>query len=263
MPTDDIPDIIERLLSLSSEFFYSIEVDSDGKMSGEQIYGGLEKVTGFTPEELNILGGPEGIIYPADYSKFKGLFRAVLKGEEKTAEYRITAKDGQTRLLRDHALPETDFEGNIVRIIGVVCDITEEELPKESPSSSTSEDHYKKIFEASNDAISIVEPDTEIVLDVNPKACEMYGFTREEFIGMSFVALTKKKIRGQKEIKKFIQTGSTPLYYTVHYSKEGKEIHVEISGSRVEIDGKKALMSIHRDVTGRDISKDFFTSPWP
>jgi PAS domain S-box-containing protein len=250
---EDVQGIYEKILSLTSEFFYTIEVDPDGKLSGEKIMGALERVTGFSQEELNLKGGPEGVIYPADFSVFKGLFKSVLDGEEKVVEYRIVAKDGQTRLLQDHARPEMDPGGNVVRIIGVVRDISGAKQPEQT-SSSTSEEYYRMLFDAAGDAISIVEPDTEIVLDVNPKACEMYGFTRDEFIGMSFVTLTKQKVRGQKEIKRFIKTGTTELYYTVHYTKDGREIHLEISGSLVEFDGKKALMSIHRDVTGRDFS---------
>ena len=48
MTNEGVPDLYKRLLSLSSEFFYSIEVDPDGKMSGERILGSLQSVTVMT-----------------------------------------------------------------------------------------------------------------------------------------------------------------------------------------------------------------------
>lgn len=245
------PELLERILSVTAEFFYTIEVSPEGRLSNADITGALERITGFTKEEMDLKGGPEGIIYPADYPKFKGLLKAAKAGEETTVEYRIVAKDGGFRCLRDHARPERDSCGNVARIVGAVCDISELREVEEARSDSI-EDYYKKLFEAAGDAISIVDPETEIVIDVNPKACEMYGFTREEFIGLSFVTLTQQKVRGQVEIKKFFSTGVSPLHRTIHYTKDGKELNLEIRGSIIELDGKKALMSIHRDVSERD-----------
>jgi PAS domain S-box-containing protein len=252
-------DLLERILSLTSEFFYSIEVSPDGRLSKEEIIGALEGVTGFSPEELDRLGGPEGIIYPADVSKFKGLLKAAWAGEEATVEYRVVAKDGEIRTLRDRAVPVTDDDGNVVRVIGVVGEATKAAEVKE-PERGPRDGYYRMLFDAAGDAISIVDPETEIVLDVNVRACELYGFSREEFIGLSFVTLTKQKVRGKMKLNEFVNTGVSPVHRTVHYTKDGRELHLEIKGSIVEIDGKKALMSIHREITERE---ERLTSPSP
>ncbi|MBU0704056.1 MAG: PAS domain S-box protein, partial [Chloroflexi bacterium] len=43
-----------------------------------------------------------------------------------------------------------------------------------------SEENYRAIFNAANDAIFIHHMETGDILDVNDKMCEMYGYTREE-----------------------------------------------------------------------------------
>ena len=46
-----------------------------------------------------------------------------------------------------------------------------------------SEASYRAIFEAVEDAVFVHDWDTGAVLDLNSKACEAYGYTREEMIG--------------------------------------------------------------------------------
>ena len=43
---------------------------------------------------------------------------------------------------------------------------------------------YRRIFENAHDAILIFSPEQEIVLNVNARACAIYGLSREEFIGL-------------------------------------------------------------------------------
>jgi len=42
-----------------------------------------------------------------------------------------------------------------------------------------SEANYREIFEASEDSIFVHDWETGAIVDVNPRACETYGYTRE------------------------------------------------------------------------------------
>ena len=53
-----------------------------------------------------------------------------------------------------------------------------------------SEANYRQIFEASEDAIFVHEFDTGTVLDVNPKACTAYGYSREELLRIDVAKLS-------------------------------------------------------------------------
>lgn len=44
-----------------------------------------------------------------------------------------------------------------------------------------SESSYRAIFDAATDAIFIHDPDTGAILDTNRRACEMHGYSVEEF----------------------------------------------------------------------------------
>ncbi|MFC3285846.1 PAS domain-containing hybrid sensor histidine kinase/response regulator [Litchfieldella rifensis] len=53
-----------------------------------------------------------------------------------------------------------------------------------------SEANYRTLFEATDDAVFIYDLTTGVILDVNPRACETYGYSREEFHHLSIGALS-------------------------------------------------------------------------
>ncbi|MGE5893318.1 MAG: PAS domain S-box protein, partial [bacterium] len=54
-----------------------------------------------------------------------------------------------------------------------------------SESRSASEEEYRNIFEAASDGLVIYDIGTDSVVEANPAACEMHGYTRQEFIGLN------------------------------------------------------------------------------
>jgi PAS domain-containing protein len=45
------------------------------------------------------------------------------------------------------------------------------------------EEQYRSIFEAVTDGILIVDLQDRRLIEVNPRGCQMFGYTREEFLG--------------------------------------------------------------------------------
>ena len=64
-------------------------------------------------------------------------------------------------------------------MLGVMRDITErvevEQLLRER------EEQYRSIFEANADGLLIIDLEDSRLVEVNPAACRMYGYTREDF----------------------------------------------------------------------------------
>ena len=50
-------------------------------------------------------------------------------------------------------------------------------------SSLSSEEEYRNIFEAVSDGLVIYDVGQDAVVEANPAACEMHGYTRQEFRG--------------------------------------------------------------------------------
>ncbi len=68
-----------------------------------------------------------------------------------------------------------------------------------------SERDYRMLFENAQDAIVIFRPEDELILDVNPKACEIYGLSRSEFVGFSMEKFSKNIQLGKQRIQEAIK----------------------------------------------------------
>ncbi len=113
------------------------------------------------------------------------------------------------------------------------------------------EEEYRRIFESAHDAVLIFEPQTEVVLNVNQRACEIYGFTRAEFLGLSLREISVLAEHGQKQVQRTLATGTYTNFETVQRRKDGSELRLEVNASVVQYRGHTAILSINRDLTER------------
>ena len=126
-------------------------------------------------------------------------------------------------------------------------DITEQKRYEDALQRS--EQQYRRLFELANDAIIVTDFDEGVVLDVNRRACEMYGLSREEFIGRPAAPFAPSNGTGPSS-----EAGLTDLrrhgeHEAEHQRSDGSPITVLINSSVIDFDGRRALLSINRDIT--------------
>ncbi|HVF90178.1 MAG TPA: PAS domain S-box protein [Blastocatellia bacterium] len=114
-----------------------------------------------------------------------------------------------------------------------------------------SEMQYKSLFDRANDAIVIFEPETEEILETNMKACEMYGYGKDELVGRSLKEFTEDVSRGETYIGEILKTEKRHNIESVHIDREGKQVHLLVSCSVIDYEGKRAILSMHKDITDR------------
>lgn len=134
-------------------------------------------------------------------------------------------------------------------LFSIVHDITERRTAEQA--LKTSEKYYRGLFENAHDAVIIMSPEDETILDVNQRACEIYGFYRDKFIGKSMKSLSKDIQKGEHQIQKTLNQGAYNNFETVHFNNEGNKLNIEINAAVVDYKGQKAILSINRDITAR------------
>ena len=125
------------------------------------------------------------------------------------------------------------------------------ELKAMESQLKSSAEQYRKLFEQAHDAIVIFSPDDETVIDVNRRACDLYGFKREEFIGLSLKTISKNVKQGEDNLKLTLEKGYYHNFQSVQYKKDMTEMLMEINASVFEYHGRKVILSINRDITDR------------
>jgi len=100
-------------------------------------------------------------------------------------------------------------------------------------TDSSPEERYRKIFEYNNDAVMVVDLETESFLDVNPAACNLLGYSREELLSMHPEDIHPNDVERVREefISQVYQEGSGFTDDLTCLTKDGEEVPTEVSGA--------------------------------
>jgi PAS domain S-box-containing protein len=121
----------------------------------------------------------------------------------------------------------------------------------------SAEERYRKIFEYSNDAVVIVDFETEEFLEVNPAACDLLGYSREELRSMEPADIHPDDVERVREefLTRVYEDGAGFTDDLTCLAKDGEEIPTEISGAALDpaADGAEPtqMVAMLRDVSER------------
>lgn len=165
------------------------------------------------------------------------MYRAALAGTPQTFDL-----DYATRSYRIQVVPVKNDRGEVVAGLAVAQDTTRQKQVEE---------RLRAIFEYSADAIFIMEPDSGRIVDCNPAACQMNGYTREELIGqpISMVNATGETAT-LANIEKARKFGSYRFEF-LHRRKDGTIFPIEVMNTVLNVGGRELLLGIDRDITER------------
>ncbi|MDL1963261.1 MAG: PAS domain S-box protein [Deltaproteobacteria bacterium] len=128
-------------------------------------------------------------------------------------------------------------------------------LEKSHRALHESEERFRTIFNAVNDAIFVHDLNTGAILNVNSRMCEMYGYSRENALRLDIEALSLgESPYSQQEAlirnKKAAQ-GKPQIFKWRAKRKSGDLFWVEVNMKRAEIAGQDRLLVVVRDITQR------------
>ena len=111
---------------------------------------------------------------------------------------------------------------------------------------------YRGIFESVNDGLIISDSKTGSVVEANPAAYLMHGYTREEFIGKQLTAFIHPD--SQHVFSKYLQEFQSESVFdirTLQLRRDGSTFFAEWRGSGLIYQGRPCLLGIVRDVSKR------------
>jgi PAS domain S-box-containing protein len=130
-----------------------------------------------------------------------------------------------------------------------------DERKRSAEALRVSEASYRAIFDAAEDSIFVHDVDTGAIVDVNPKACETFGYTRDEFRSLDVGTLgTGEAPYTQQDAMGLIARAYAGEELRVEWhgrSKDGTLRWHEVFVRRVTIGGKERVLALARDITGR------------
>jgi PAS domain S-box-containing protein len=141
-------------------------------------------------------------------------------------------------------------------IVAIYEDLTEHEKIHEDIRKS--EETFRSIFDGVNDGVFIHDPNTGMILKVNRKACEMFGFTQEQAtkltvgdISSGEPGFTLKDAVGW--VKK--AAGKPQIFEWKSKSLKGDIFWTEVSLKKAVIGGEENVMAVVRDIRERKLAE--------
>ena len=119
-------------------------------------------------------------------------------------------------------------------------------------STEDKEQQYRIIFETASDGMIISDLATGRVVDANPAAITMHGYTREEFIGLHLTAYVHPDSqRLFTEFANDVQPAGTFDVPAAHLHKDGSSFYVDVRRTAIPFQARPCLLSVVRDVSER------------
>ena len=260
--------VLEGIARLEHFSHYTIEqapiaifwIDSSGKIrrvnetAGRRLGYPRKELTSMTIYELN----PDMVD-----KDWPALWETIKRKLVITYEIRQRTKQGKI-VHTEMSVNYIEFEGEefacaFAKDISKSKRITEElrkakkELEIQSEKAiRKSEERFRKIYENTNDAIFLIDPDADKIIDVNPAACRMLGYSREELLTLPMSTIHPN------EMPKFLEFARTVYKNEKGWTdeltcltKNGSFLPAEISASIIDIEGKHSIIAMIRDITLR------------
>jgi hypothetical protein len=255
---------------------WSVEVATQQVTSSEEVAAIFEVPPGSlrTLEESLELYAPEG-----REQVRKAFADCARDGTPGDVELEIITARGQRRWVRTMGEAVRDETGRIIRVQGAFQDVTErkraaaateaalaeaaasraalaslvEDLERATERLRASEEQYRALFDANPHCMWVYDLETLRFLAVNDTTVARYGYSREEFLGM-----TIKEIRPAEDVPALLEnvgnTSAVVQHSGVwrHRKKDGVTMLVEIVSHALAWEGRSARLVLANDVTSRE-----------
>lgn len=172
-------------------------------------------------------------LYPEEAEKYHQDDLAVIaSGHPKLGIVELyETSPGQKRWVQTDKLPYRDAAGNVIGVLVFAQDITEHKQVEAALQES--ERQYRLLMEEASEGMAVVDPDGYFKM-ANSKACEMFGYSREELLRLHVkdTYIPADKDVAQQRLDQ-IRSGKPLRFTRLVQRKDGTLIPVEISAKKM------------------------------
>jgi PAS domain S-box-containing protein len=251
----------------TAERLAAIVEHSDDAIIGKDLNGiitswnaAAERLYGFTAQEA--VGQPITMIVPSDRrAELKSIMERLVRGERVEQLETVRQKRDGTRI--DVALTVSPIRNTYGEVIGaskIAQDIRQRKRAEEA--LRISEARKSAFFRTALDCIISIDHEGR-VLEFNPAAERTFGYREEEVLGKELASLIippAMRDQHRRGLAHYIATGEGPVLNRrlemIGLRSDGTELPVELTVTRVQLDGPPVFTAHLRDITERKQLED-------
>lgn len=207
----------------------------------------VQAVLGVEPR--SVVGRPVfDLLHPDEVARVTRWFseRVDVAGPAPAVRLRVRHADGSWRLLEVSANYQLD-DPTVEAIVLTARDVTEQEATRHALGESRK--RLELVVNHASDGIFLADPDGRWT-EVNPAACELLGYTREELIGKRVTDLVAPEDLAQQPVRlDAVEPEQTVMVRRVFVRRDGTRVRVEANLRRLP-DGR--IIAVARDLSERE-----------
>ena len=149
--------------------------------------------------------------------------------------------------------PEVILSGSAASVIALIVYLYIQD--KQQDELKQSEERFRNLFTLKGDAIFVIDRLKGDILEVNDSACTIYGYTKEEMLGLKNTDMSFEPEATEKAANEF-KGGYTQIPLRYHKKKDGTIFPVEITATFFTWKNREAILVVSKDITDRQISEN-------
>jgi diguanylate cyclase (GGDEF)-like protein/PAS domain S-box-containing protein len=201
-------------------------------------------------------------VVPALADEIMELYRPIYERGEPVLNAEIhgvapAAPDTQRHWLANF-FPFRSESGKVIGVIAAVLDVSD--LKQAQLALQRSEERFRTIFDSVNDLIFVHDIESGAFVEVNQRACERLGYTRDELCKLKITDLSENvSPYAREDILPLMEKARSGMPQTFEWrgkAKDGSLFWAEVSLRRAAFGDRDYLLATARDISQRKQAED-------
>jgi len=223
--------------------------ENDGNWTMRFVSDGCKVLTGYAPGDIvdNSLVSYGDLILDEDRQFVREEVQESLEDQQSfDLEYRIKTKKGNIKWVWERGRGLFDEDGELEIIQGLISDVTERKNMETALRNS--EKKFRNYVENAPLGVFLADKEGKYI-DVNPAACEMFGYSEEELLDLNISDLHPPEARDEagEAFEELLETGEVRKELP-YIRKDGNTGHMIVNAVKLS---KNKLLAFTEDTTER------------
>nr|AUN37525.1 diguanylate cyclase/phosphodiesterase [uncultured bacterium] len=202
-------------------------------------------MTGYASDE--VIGRKPSLLKSGQHEPkvYEQMWQTICAGDVWQGELVNRRKDGSLYHEEMTITPVRAAGGDISHFIAVKQDVSRKKAEQRAVTL------FRTLIDRTNDAIEVIDPETGRILDVNERACQSHGYTREEYLALRLPDLVPAMAaQPWAEIREELQRAGSRVIESHHWRKDGSVFPIEVNVTHIHLD-RDYLLAVVRDISER------------